>query len=76
MLKYYRKLENFVQRRIEKRYIKYVDEHGETDFNDYAFMMFLDFILYMFYAAFVIFGTVSLYFFTTREILPFLGYTP
>tara|TARA_A200000159_G_C7048827_1_gene225240 strand:+ start:240 stop:437 length:198 start_codon:yes stop_codon:yes gene_type:complete len=65
-----------VQQKIETGYIKYVDEHGETDFSDYAFMLFLDFVLYMSYAAFIIFGTVSLYFFTTREVLPLLGYTP
>ena len=75
MLKYYRKFEKFVQQRIEAGYIKYVGKNGETDFSDYAFMLFLDFVLYTLYLAFIAFGTVSLYFFTTREILPLLGCT-
>lgn len=69
MLKYYNKMKIYVQQFIALRYNNYVKETNNTNFEDFAFSMFLDLVLYFLYFVYVVFAAISFYFLVTKEIL-------
>ena len=71
MLKLLRlKIDNIVQRLLEKYYNYYKDDLNVDNYEDLVFLIFLDSVLKICYFLFFIFASVSGYFFVTREILP------
>ena len=63
------KLDNFVQQQVTKRYNNIVKINKNANYEDAAFLFFLDCVLIFCYTLFSIFAATSFYFFIRYEIL-------
>ena len=60
-----------VQQQIVKRFNKNTGGNKIKNYEDAAFLFFLDLILYMIYFFFLVFASISLCLFVSKEILSF-----
>lgn len=63
------KLNNFVQQQIIRRYNNIVMVNKNANYEDAAFLFFLDCILIFSYTLFLMFASLSMYFFIRYEIM-------